>query len=63
MIRISELRLPLDHPPEALLAAVARRLGIPAAAIRRLSGFKRSHDVRKKNAPTFIYSVDVEAAD
>ena len=63
MIRISELRLPLDHPPEALLAAVARRLGIPATAIRRFSVFKRSHDVRKKNAPTFIYSVDAEAAD
>ncbi|MBI4740278.1 MAG: hypothetical protein HY777_01690 [Betaproteobacteria bacterium] len=32
MLRISELRLPLDHPPEALAAAIAKRLEIPAAA-------------------------------
>ncbi|MBK7423141.1 MAG: NAD(P)/FAD-dependent oxidoreductase [Propionivibrio sp.] len=60
MIRISELRLPLEHPPEALKTAVARRLGIPEAHIRGLTLFRRSHDARKKNALTFIYSVDVE---
>ncbi len=60
MIRINELRLPLEHPPEALKAAAARRLDIAEAAIRRLSVFKRSHDARKKNALMFIYSVDVE---
>ena len=60
MIRINEIRLPLDHPPEALAAAAARRLDLPPAGIRRLAVSKRSHDARKKNAPTFIYSVDVE---
>jgi uncharacterized FAD-dependent dehydrogenase len=60
MIRINELRLPLDHPPEALAAAVAERLDVPAAALRRFTVVKRSHDARKKNAPAFIYSVDVE---
>jgi uncharacterized FAD-dependent dehydrogenase len=56
MIRINELRLPLEHPPEALPAAVANawhRAGHPP-----LSVFKRSHDARKKNALMFIYSVD-----
>ena len=60
MIRIRELRLPLDHPPQALANSVANRLEIPAAAIGRLTVFKRSHDIRKKNAPAFIYSVDVD---
>ena len=60
MIRINELRLPLDHPPEALTTAAAQRLGIAATDIRRLTVFKRSHDARKKNALTFIYNVDVE---
>jgi uncharacterized FAD-dependent dehydrogenase len=63
MIRINELRLPLDHPPEALPEAAARRLDIPGTAIRHLSVARRSHDARKKNAPTFIYSIDVEVAD
>ena len=63
MIRLHELRLPLDHAPEALPAAVARRLGIAPAAIRELRVFKRSHDARKKNALMFIYTVDVQTDD
>ena len=63
MIRINELRLPLEHAPDALPAAVAQRLGLSVAAIRRLSVFKRSHDARKKNALMFIYSVDVDLGD
>ena len=63
MIRLHELRLPLEHAPEALPAAVARRLGIAPAAIRELRVFKRSHDARKKNALMFIYTVDVQTDD
>ncbi len=63
MIRINELRLPLEHPPEALPGAVARRLCIAETAIRKLTVFKRSHDARKKNALLFIYTVDLEIDD
>ena len=60
MLRITDLRLPLEHPPEALKAAAARRLGLPETAIRSITVFKRSHDARKKYALSFIYTVDVE---
>ncbi|MBS1231019.1 MAG: hypothetical protein H6R17_4296 [Proteobacteria bacterium] len=60
MIRITELRLPLDHPSEALPAAIAKRLGMPVAELRSFAVYKRSHDARKKDALTFIYTVDVE---
>ena len=63
MIRINELRLPLEHSPEALPAAAAERLDIPESAIRKLTVFKRSHDARKKNALLFIYTVDLEIDD
>ena len=63
MIRINELRLPLDHPPQALKTAVAERLKIKEASIRQFTVFKRSHDARKKSALLFIYSVDVDLAD
>ena len=63
MIRINELRLPLEHPAEALPSAAAKRLEIPEAAIRTLTVFKRSHDARKKNALLFIYTVDLEIDD
>ena len=60
MIRITELRLPLEHPPEALPSAAAARLNLPQASIRTLTVFKRSHDARKKTALMFIYTVDLE---
>ena len=63
MIRITELRLPLDHPPQALTDAVGQRLALSAAGLRGITVYRRSHDARKKNALTFIYTVDVEVAD
>ena len=59
MLRISEIRLPLEHSPAALAAAVADRLAISPADVRQLSVFRRSHDARKASALMFIYSVDV----
>ncbi|MEF8699343.1 MAG: FAD-dependent oxidoreductase [Candidatus Accumulibacter sp. UW26] len=63
MLRISEIRLPLEHSSAALPAAVASRLGIALADIVELAVFRRSCDTRKASAPTFIYSVDVALAD
>jgi uncharacterized FAD-dependent dehydrogenase len=63
MLRISEIRLPLEHPPAALSEAVANRLGVALAAITELRVFRRSCDARKAAAPTFIYSVDVALTD
>jgi len=60
MIRITELRLPLEHPPEALQTAIAQRLGVAERAIHGFTVFKRSHDARKKSALLFIYTVDVQ---
>ncbi|HPT50026.1 MAG TPA: NAD(P)/FAD-dependent oxidoreductase [Accumulibacter sp.] len=63
MLRISEIRLPIDHPPDALPAAVAARLGIPPSALGEIGIYRRSCDARKASAPTFIYSVDVAVPD
>ena len=63
MLRLSEIRLPLDHARSALPAAVADRLALSTADIEQLSVFRRSHDARKASAPMFIYSVDVEVPD
>ena len=60
MIRITELRLPLDHAPAALKTAAAKRLGLAEERIVALKVHKRSHDARKKQALTFIYTVDLE---
>jgi uncharacterized FAD-dependent dehydrogenase len=60
MLRLTELKLPLDHPPEALRAAILKRLELADDDLVGFSIFKRSYDARKKHALLMIYAVDVE---
>jgi uncharacterized FAD-dependent dehydrogenase len=60
MLRITQLRLPLDHDDAALRQAVLQRLGIDDAALKGLTVFKRSYDARRKTAVVLIYTLDVE---
>ncbi len=63
MLRLTELRLPLDHPEDALRAAVVQRLRIADADLLGFSIARRGHDARKKSAILLIYSVDCEVRD
>ncbi len=63
MLRLTEIKLPLDHLEEDLQAAILKRLGIKADELVSFSIFKRSHDARKKSAIALIYSVDVTVKD
>ncbi len=60
MLRITELRLPLDHAEAALRAAVLARLGISSAALKGFTVFRRAWDARKKTAIVLSYTVDCE---
>ena len=60
MLRLTELKLPLDHPPAALRAAILQRLGLADDELLGFSIFKRSYDARKKHALLLVYAVDVE---
>ena len=60
MLRLTELKLPLDHSSEALRAAILQRLELADDALVGFSIFKRSYDARKKHALLLIYAVDVE---
>jgi uncharacterized FAD-dependent dehydrogenase len=63
MIRLTEIRLPLDHTPDALRDAVLARLGIGEAALRGFTVFRRAVDARRKAAIVLTYTIDVEAED
>ncbi|MDP3824184.1 MAG: NAD(P)/FAD-dependent oxidoreductase [Burkholderiales bacterium] len=63
MLRITELRLPLDHAESALRLAIVARLGIEDSALKGFSIFKRSYDARKKSAVVLTYTVDCDLAD
>jgi uncharacterized FAD-dependent dehydrogenase len=58
MLRLTELRLPLDHDEAALRAAIVGRLGIDAAALQSFSVVRRGYDARKKAAIVFVYTLD-----
>src|SRR6218665_399961 len=60
MIRITELRLPLDHAEDALRPAVLKRLGLSEPPLGGFTVFKRSYDARKKAAIQLIYTIDCE---
>ncbi len=60
MLRLTEIKLPLDHGKAALAAAILERLGIDKSALVGYSIFRRSVDARRRSAITFIYTLDVE---
>ncbi len=62
MLRITELRLPLDHAPHALRAAVLARLRLAEGDLQGCTVFKRAYDARKKSAVVLIYTLDCELA-
>jgi len=59
MLRLTDIKLPLDHDEAALTAAVLTRLGITAKELTAYTIAKRSYDARKRGAIVLIYSVDV----
>src|SRR3546814_19995263 len=64
MLRLTELTLPIEHPPEALAPAIQQRLRLPDGALLGFTVFKRSYDARKKYADlSFVYTVDCELRD
>jgi uncharacterized FAD-dependent dehydrogenase len=63
MLRITELRLPLNHAEAELRLAIQVRLGVADAALRAFTIFKRSWDARRKSAIVLIYTVDCDLAD
>ena len=60
MLRLNEIKLPIDHSADALPAAILRKLAIPADEMLSFTIFRRSHDARKRSAILLVYTVDVE---
>lgn len=59
MLRLTELKLPLDHAEGALSAAALERLGISANDLLSLNISRRGYDARKKSAILLVYTLDV----
>ncbi len=59
MIRLNNVRLPLDYTDDTIRKKVSRELKIDKSAIQGVALFRRSVDARKKEQIHFLCSVDV----
>jgi uncharacterized FAD-dependent dehydrogenase len=62
MIRLSNIKLPLDHDDQALAQTVLTTLGITAEQMISFNMFRRGYDARKKSDIFLIYTLDVEVS-
>ena len=60
MLRLTEIKLPLDHSEDDLQAAIRQRLGLGPGVPLSYALFRRGYDARKPSRILFIYTVDVE---
>ena len=64
MLRITELRLPLDHAEDALRPAIVARLQLAdAAELLDFHVFRRGYDARKNTAIVLTYTIDCTLRD
>ncbi len=63
MLRLTNIQLPLDHPPADLQTAVLARLNIPREQLLKVNVFRRGYDARKRSAISLVYTLDVEVQD
>ncbi len=59
MLRLTEIRLPIDHTEDDVTQAIAERLAVAASELVCFTTFRRGVDARKKNAIQFVYTIDV----
>ncbi len=60
MLRLTEIKLPLDHPADALKKAILKRLSVKPGALKAYTVFRRGYDARRTNQISLIYTIDAE---
>ncbi len=66
MLRLSEVKLPLDHSESDLDAAVRSHLaqiGVKGDGLVGFTVFRRAHDARKRDDIKLTYIIDIEVKD
>ncbi|MFZ1766362.1 MAG: hypothetical protein WAT68_06855, partial [Candidatus Nitrotoga sp.] len=60
MLRLTEVKLSLNHSDDDLKTALLKRLDISADELIGYAIFRRSYDARKPSAIVFTYTLDIE---
>ena len=60
MLRLTEIKLPLNHDENGLTAAILSKLQLTPEQLHSFTVFKRGFDARKKTDIQLIYTLDIE---
>ena len=60
MLRLTNIKLDLNHQPEQLQQAILEKLAITADQLIEFTVFKRGYDARQKSQIQLIYTLDVQ---
>lgn len=60
MLRLTEIKLPLNHDENAINVAILKKLALQPEQLHSVSVFKRGFDARKKSDIQLIYTLDIE---
>jgi hypothetical protein len=63
MLRLTDIKLPLDHDEQALELAILSKLNISKRQLSTFDLFKRGYDARNNKNIYLIYTLDVEVAN
>ena len=63
MLRLTEIKLSIDHCEDDLRTAIVERLGIKLKDLLSYTIFRRAIDARKRSSIHHIYTLDVEVTD
>jgi len=63
MLRLTDIKLPLNHSDADLRSAVLTKLALVDSELLNIHVFKRSYDARKKHNILLIYLLDIELSD
>ena len=63
MLRLTELKLALDHAESELRLAILRRLKLSTDELIRYTVFRRAWDARKRSSIALTYTLDIELKD
>jgi uncharacterized FAD-dependent dehydrogenase len=59
MLRLTDIKIPLNHQADAIEQAILKKLAITKEELIEFSVFKRGYDARKKSNILLIYTLDV----
>ncbi|MDP5135174.1 NAD(P)/FAD-dependent oxidoreductase [Rheinheimera baltica] len=60
MLRLTEIKLPLNHDENAINTAILHKLTLQPEQLHSVTVFKRGFDARKKSDIQLIYTLDIE---